>query len=136
MSLDIETTEIGRDLRSAPDQIFAEQILTSTSTVSSGEFKLGNTMGGVEIKIVATTVHTLVAALTINLLTSAVAGGTKNSTLDTATVALGTVTAVGDVLYKFIAPRENIGEIYTQLDLVTTDNEAALKVDAYMVFVS
>jgi len=131
----IETTELGVDLNAGPDKIFRAQALPSTSNTSSSAFRLGNPMGRNEVKVVVNTAGTLTAALTIEIQTSATEGGSYVTVAGgTFTVAIGAIV-VGQDLAKYIPPREST-DLFTKIKLTTTANESAMKVDAYLVYVS
>lgn len=134
MPITIVNATISSDLKANPDQIWAAEALPSNTTKLSSEFKLGQTMGGVEVKVVCETGGTLTAALNIHLQTATTSGGSF-ATLLTQTVAIGAITAQQE-LARFIIPREVSDRMYTKIALVTTANESAMKVDAYPVFVS
>jgi hypothetical protein len=135
MATPIVDAVISSDLKADPDQIWAAQALANTGTITSDEFILGQTMGGVEIKVVVVAGATLNADVTIELKTSATTG-TGYATKLTEVVAGTTVLAAGDEIARFILPREVSDEIYTTLDITTAGADQAVTVDAYPVFVS
>jgi negative regulator of sigma E activity len=134
MSTAITSAVISSDLKADPDQIWTAEALPNSTTKLSSAFKLGQTLGGVEVKVVCATAGTLTAALNVEVQTSATSGGTY-ATQGQQTTALGAIV-VGQELGRFILPREVEGELYTKVALITTDTEAAMAVDAYLVFVS
>lgn len=134
MAKAIEVGTIGEDLRSQPDQIWTSEALPATATITSGEFKLGQTMAGVEIKVICSKAVTTTGAMTINLKTSATSSGTF-TTQASKTVVIGSY-AVGDMLAGLILPREVCDELYTIVTITTVADESAGEVDAYPVFVS
>lgn len=134
MATPIVDSTIGSDLKADPDQIWTAEALPDSTTKLSSAFKLGQTMGGVEVKVVVATAGTLTAALDVEVQTSATEGGTY-VTQGKQTTALGAI-AVGDEVGRFILPREVSGELYTKVALITTDNEVAMAVDAYLVQVT
>jgi negative regulator of sigma E activity len=134
MSEAIVDAVISSDLKADPDQIWTAEALPNNTTKLSSAFKLGQTMGGVEIKVVCATAGTLTAALNVELQTSATSGGSY-TTQGKQTTALGAIV-VGQELGRFILPREVADELYAKVALITTDTEAAMAVDAYPVFVS
>jgi hypothetical protein len=134
MAKAIENGTIGEDLRSQPDQIWTAEAIPNNTNVSSTAFKLGQTMAGVEIKVVCETGTTLASDLLIELQTSATEGGSYVTEVST-TVAAGAIVA-GDELAKLILPREVADKIYSKIKLTTTAVQATGKVDAYPVLVS
>lgn len=134
MATDIVDAVISSDLKFDPDQIWTAEALPASTTKLSAAFKLGQTMGGVEVKVVCQTGVTLTAALQIDLQTSATSGGTY-ATQVTSIVPLGAIAA-GDELARLILPREVADELYSKILLTTTADESLGKVDAYIVFVS
>ena len=131
----IVDTKLSGDLIANPDVIWSAEALPSSTTKVSDEFKLGQTMAGVEIKVVAVAGATLVGALTIELQTSATTG-TGYATQLTSSFIATDVIATGDELARFILPREVVDELYTVVKLTTTGADEAITVDAYQVFVS
>ena len=134
MATAIENGVIGSDLKSAPDQIWIGEALPNATTKLSSAFKLGQTMGGVEVKVVCSTAGTATAAIKIELQTSATSGGSYVTQVEK-TQALGAI-AVGDELARFILPREVVDQLYTKILITTTADESAIDVDAYLVYVS
>jgi hypothetical protein len=135
MATAIENAVISSDLKADPDQIWSAEALPNATTKTSSEFLLGQTMGGVEIKVVAVNGDTLIGDLTIELQTSDTTG-TGYATQLTETVVATTVIADGDELARFILPREVSGELYSVIKLTTAGADQAVTVDAYPVFVS
>ena len=131
----IVDTKLSGDLIANPDVIWSAEALPSSTTKVSSEFLLGQTMAGVEIKVVAVAGATLVGALTIELQTSATTG-TGYATQLTSSFIATDVIATGDELARFILPREVVDELYTVVKLTTTGADEAITVDAYQVFVS
>lgn len=131
---EITESTISSDLKSVPDQIWTAQALPNATTLNSDVFKLGQTMGGVETKVVVETAGTLTAAVTIRLQVSDASDGTF-VTENAVTVPLGAV-AVGDEIARMILAREVCDKLYARVQIVTTADESAIKVDAYHVFVS
>lgn len=134
MATAIENATISGDLKSAPDQIWTGEALPNATNKLSDAFKLGQTMGGVEVKVVVSTAGTLTAATVIELQTSATEGGTYVTQVQK-TQALGAVT-VGDEIAKLVLPREVADQLYTKIKITTTADESAVEVDAYIVYVS
>ena len=134
MATEIIDYTIGSDLKAGPDQIFTAQALADTGTVTSNAFILGNPMGRNEVKVTVATAGSLTAALTINIQTSATSDGSF-TTVESFTIPLGAITA-GQVLASYIPVRESEDELYSKITLVTTDDESAMAVDAYLVYVS
>lgn len=135
MATPIVDATISSDLKAAPDQIWSAEALANTGTITSNAFKLGQTMGGVEVKVVAVAGATLVGNVTIELKTSDAAGGTYATEIDTLITAT-TVVAAGDELARFILPREISGKLYSKVAITTAAADQAVTVDAYLVFVS
>jgi hypothetical protein len=135
MAKDIKTTKLSTDLYSDQDVIFSAQALPDSTALSSSAFRFGNTMGRNEIKMIVETAGTLTAALTVEVQSCAtedgsfvtVAGGTFET-------ALGAITA-GQELVKYIAPRETTNEFF-KVKITTTEDESAMAVDCYIVWVS
>lgn len=134
MATAITSATISSDLKAAPDAIWTGEALPDSTTKLSDAFKLGQTMGGVEIKVVCSTGGTATAAIQVDLQTSATATGTYTTQVSK-TQALGAIAA-GDEIARLILPREVTGELYAKVLLTTTEDESAIKVDAYPVFVS
>ena len=134
MSEAITDATISSDLKANPDQIWTAEALPDTTTKLSDAFKLGQTMGGVEVKVVCETGGTLTAAVQFDLQTSATSGGTYVTRVSK-TQPLGAIVA-GDELAGLILPRDVCDELYAKILITTTDSEQAMKVDAYPVFVS
>jgi hypothetical protein len=135
MAKAIETGTIGEDLRSQPDQIWTAEALPNTTTKTSGEFKLGQTMGGVEVKVKVVAGATLAGDVTVELQTSAVSGSGYATKVSKTTIAT-TVLATGDDLAGLILPREVCDELYAVIKITTAGADQAVTVDAYPVFVS
>jgi hypothetical protein len=135
MAKDIETTKISSDLHSEQDLIFSATALPNATTASSSAFRFGNTMGRNEIKAIVETAGTLTAALTIEVQSSATETGSFVTVPGgTFTTALGAVAA-GAELLKYIAPRETTNQWF-KLKVTTTEDESAIAIDAYIVWVS
>jgi len=126
---------IGEDLRSQPDQIYTAEAIPNSTTSLSSAFLLGQTMGGVEIKVVCNVGATLIGTgLLIELQTSATEAGTYITQVSKV-VPTGAIVA-GDMLAGLILPREVCDEMYTKIKMTTTAAQAAGTVDAYPVLVS
>jgi len=126
---------IGEDLRSQPDQIYTAEAIPNSTTSLSSAFLLGQTMGGVEIKVVCNVGATLIGTgLLIELQTSATTGGTYVTQVSK-TVPTGAIVA-GDMLAGLILPREVSDEMFTKVKMTTTAAQATGSVDVYPVFVS
>ena len=135
MATPIVDTKLSGDLIANPDVIWSAEALPSSTTKQSAEFLLGQTMAGVEIKVVAVAGATLVGALTIELQTSATKGSGYATQLASSFIATN-VIATGDELARFVLPREVVDELYTVVKLTTTAADEAITVDAYQVMVS
>lgn len=139
MSTPIETTVLSGDLVSAPDNIWTAEAIT-TAPITSGEFILGQTMAGVEIKVKAAAAMTIVdgETVTMEVQTSATSGGTfVTYSAHSVTGATGnTVLAAGDTLVTAVMDRELSGEIYTKIVLTPDTTSLASSVDADLVFIS
>jgi len=122
---------IGSDLKAFPDQIWTAEALPNNTNKSSDAFLLGQTVGGVEVKVVCETATTLAGDLLIELQTSATSGGSYVTQVSH-TAAAGAIVA-GDELAKFILPREVVDQMYTKVKLTIGAVQASGKVDAYMV---
>lgn len=126
---------IGEDLRSQPDQIYTAEAIPNSTTSLSPAFLLGQTMAGVEIKVVCNVGATLIGTgLLIELQTSATEGGTY-ATAVSKTVPTGAIVA-GDMLAGLILPREEVDKMYTKIKMTTSAAQATGSVDAYPVIVS
>lgn len=135
MATQIVDAVISSDLKADPDQIWSAQALADTGTINSSEFVLGQTMGGVEVKVVVVAGATLAGNVTIELKTSSVTGGAYTTALSELITAT-TVLATGDEIARFILPREVSDQLYTTLAITTAGSDQAVTVDAYPVFVS
>jgi len=135
MPKEIVDTKLSGDLIANPDVIWSGEALANAGTITSGAFKLGQTLGGVEVKVVTNTGGTLAGNVTVELKLSATEDGsyvTESSDL----VNLGTVLADGDDIARFILPREIEDLLYAKLAITTAGADQAILVDAYPVFVS
>jgi hypothetical protein len=134
MATAITSHTIGSDLKSKPDEIWSAETLPAGTTKLSDAFLLGGTVGGVEVKVVCETGKTLTGSLTIKLQTSATSGGTYADVVSaTEVIDATTVIAAGDELARFVLPREVVDTMYTKIELVTSADDSAAKVDAYLV---
>lgn len=127
----IESFTISGDLYSKQDEIWVGEALPNATTKLSDAFKLGQTMAGVEVKVVCSTAGTATAAIQIDLQTSATSGGTYTTQVSK-TQALGAIAA-GDELARLILPKEVEDELYAKILITTTADESAIDVDAYLV---
>jgi len=133
MATPIVDHTIGSDLKATPDAIWTAEALPDSTAASSDAFLLGQTVAGVEVKVVVDTGVTLTAALLIELQTCATSGGTYVTQV-AKTVALGAIAA-GDELAGLVLGRE-VSDMYAKVKLTTTEDESAGKVDAYMVAIT
>jgi len=130
---------IGSDIKAKPDAIFTAEAITTTP-ITSDEFLLGQTSGGVEIKVTANAAMTLAEdeVLTFEFQTAAASGGTF-ATYATLTITGGTgdtVFAEDDELFRYIADRELADEIYSKVVLTPDTTSLASSVNTYLVIVS
>jgi hypothetical protein len=134
MATPITTGTIGAALKANPDAIFTAQALANAGATTSAEFMLAQTMGQVELKLVANgAVATGVGeTLVITVVTSPTSGGTFDNTIFSKTIPASTTIADGDEIAAYI-PSRDVTECYAKL-VVTSDFDAsALDVDAYLV---
>lgn len=135
MATPIEDGTIGGDLKAYADQIYTAKAIPNSTTSLSDAFLLGQTMAGVEIKVVCNVGATLIGTgLLIELQTAETETGTYKTAVSK-TVPTGAIVA-GDVLAGLILPREESGRLYTKLKMTTTAAQATGSVDAYPVLVS
>ncbi len=129
---------IGTDIHADPDYVLKEEAIT-TSAITSDEFILGQTSGGVEIKVTTNAAMTLPEdeVLTFEFQTAAATGGTF-ATYQTLTMTGGT----GDTdfaedaeLFRYIVDRELADEIYSKVVLTPDSTSLASSVNAYLVIV-
>jgi hypothetical protein len=135
MAKAIKDTKLSGDLIANPDIIWSAEALPNAGTKNSADFKLGQTMAGVEIKVVAVAGATLIGALTIELQTSSEKATGYVTQVATSLIAT-TVIAAGDEIARLILPREIVDQLYSVVKLTTTAADQAITVDAYPVFVS
>lgn len=133
MATAIEDTKLSGDLIANPDVIWSGEAIPSSTSLESSEFLLGQTLGGVEIKVVCDAPTTLASDLQIELQTSETEGGTFATS--NITIATGAILA-GDELARFILPREVVGRMFTKIKMTTTAVQATGTVKAYPVYVS
>ena len=133
----IVDTKLSGDLIANPDVIWSAEALPDSTTKLSEEFTLGQTLAGVEIKVVAVAGATLAGTLDIEL-QSALESGGSFVTERKESYGIGDVIAAGDDIAKFIIPRERSvsAGMFSILKLSTSDSDQAVTVDAYPVFIS
>jgi hypothetical protein len=136
MATAIENATISSDLKADPDAIWTAEALPNATEKLSSAFKLGQTLGGVEVKVVANGGHTAVGDIDIVLKTSATSGGSYAEATGTYNIAATTVIADGQELARFILPREEVDKLYAKVSITSSGNDVAGLVDAYLVFVS
>lgn len=109
----------------------------NATALTSGEFLLAQTLGGIELKMIAgdDTFVTTTGPTVVTVVTSPTSGGTFDNTIATYTIPADTTFAVGADIFEYIPAREET-ECYAKLVLtVTTDDLSAYSVDAFITSV-
>jgi len=137
MSTPIVDSKISSDLKADPDAIFTNEALPQNTSVTSGVFKLGQTLGGVEVKLAFADAGQFNDTATIDVQTSATEAGTFVSQAKyTYAPDGGSATVVaGEAIGGLILPRELSDQMYTRVVVTTTDTQS-LSFDAYLVMVN
>lgn len=132
MGTALTSATIGKNTTFASDRIITATALESSGTTTTAEFLLAQTLGRIEVRVVAATViATASDSLTISVVTADATGGTFNNTVATKVVT-GLSFAVGDTVAAFIMPQE-LAEPYTKVTITSDYNASDESVDVLVV---
>lgn len=135
MSTPIADSTFNTPLYDYQSLIFNDQALANAGATTSAEFLLAQTIGGVQINIVAGAAGCATGVgetLEISIVTAPTSGGTFDNEIYSHTVPASQTYAAGELIASYCPPRE-VAEVYTKLIITSDYNAVAHEVTAYQI---
>jgi len=136
MGIALKSATIGKNTHFAPDVIWDDQAGPNAATVTSAEFKLAQTLGNAQLKLVAGTDGLTTGAsnrVTVKVLTASATGGSFDNVAIEHLLPVSTEYAAGDDIFSFIPPQE-LAECFSKISVtVATDDLSGADLSAFTV---
>lgn len=126
---------LGKNTNFAPDQIFSAQLLENAGATTSGEFLFPQSLGKIELKIVANTAVATSGGetLVVSVQTASASGGSFTEVFSK-TIPASTTIAAGDDVASYIAAQAE-EDCYTKVVITSDYDASAQAVDGIVVSV-